>query len=163
MRTACRPPGGGPGRNTRRPSARSSSPRPSDSTRARSLTHAPRGADAVHLTSALAIRDPGLVLAVRDRRPHVSATAAGLRAAPAHPGSDQAPVRNDPQTARSASHAKAAMRGSLSLRDAIHVAPSRLICALHGVAGTADVSLTCRCECVAHMHIYVLPHILAPA
>jgi hypothetical protein len=41
-----------------------------------------RGADAVHLASALAIADPELVLAVWDRRLHVGATAAGLRVAP---------------------------------------------------------------------------------
>jgi hypothetical protein len=45
--------------------------------------HALRGADAVHLASAMAIGDPGLVLAVWDRRLHSGATAAGLRVAPA--------------------------------------------------------------------------------
>lgn len=45
--------------------------------------HALRGADAVHLASALAIGDPALVLAVWDRRLHAGATAAGLRVAPA--------------------------------------------------------------------------------
>ena len=45
--------------------------------------HALRGADAVHLASALAIADPDLVLAVWDRRLHAGATAAGLRVAPA--------------------------------------------------------------------------------
>ena len=45
--------------------------------------HALRGADAVHLASALAINDPGLVIAVWDRRLHAGATAVGLRVAPA--------------------------------------------------------------------------------
>jgi uncharacterized protein len=45
--------------------------------------HALRGADAVHLASALAIGDPGLIVAVWDRRLHVGAAAAGLRLAPA--------------------------------------------------------------------------------
>ncbi|HTW03839.1 MAG TPA: type II toxin-antitoxin system VapC family toxin [Streptosporangiaceae bacterium] len=46
--------------------------------------HALRGADAVHLASALAIGDPDLVIAVWDRRLHSGAQAAGLRVAPAH-------------------------------------------------------------------------------
>jgi uncharacterized protein len=46
-------------------------------------SHALRGADAVHLASALAISDPGLIIAVWDRRLHAGATAAGLRVAPA--------------------------------------------------------------------------------
>jgi uncharacterized protein len=45
--------------------------------------HALRGADAVHLASALAIGDPGLIVAVWDRRLHVGAQAAGCRVAPA--------------------------------------------------------------------------------
>jgi uncharacterized protein len=45
--------------------------------------HALRGADAVHLASALAIGDPGLVIAVWDRRLHTGAQQAGLRIAPA--------------------------------------------------------------------------------
>jgi predicted nucleic acid-binding protein len=45
--------------------------------------HAMRGADAVHLASALAIGDPELVLAVWDQRLHRGATAAHLRVAPA--------------------------------------------------------------------------------
>jgi uncharacterized protein len=45
--------------------------------------HALRGADAVHLASALAIGDPDLVVAVWDRRLHAGAQAAGLRVAPA--------------------------------------------------------------------------------
>ena len=45
--------------------------------------HALRGADAVHLASALAIGDPGLIIAVWDRRLHTGAAAAGLRVAPA--------------------------------------------------------------------------------
>jgi predicted nucleic acid-binding protein len=47
-------------------------------------THALRGADAVHLASALAIGDPDLVLAVWDRRLHAGAQSAGLRVAPKH-------------------------------------------------------------------------------
>ena len=54
--------------------------------------HALRGADAVHLASALAIADPDLVLAVRDRRLHAGATAAGLRVAPAQLNWDQTPA-----------------------------------------------------------------------
>jgi uncharacterized protein len=46
-------------------------------------SHALRGADAVHLASALAISDPDLVVAVWDRRLHTGAQAAGLRVAPA--------------------------------------------------------------------------------
>jgi hypothetical protein len=46
-------------------------------------THALRGADAVHLASALAIGDPGLVLAAWDRRLHAGAQAMGLFTAPA--------------------------------------------------------------------------------
>ena len=45
--------------------------------------HALRGADAVHLASALAIGDPDLVVAVWDRRLHAGAKAAGVRVAPA--------------------------------------------------------------------------------
>lgn len=45
-------------------------------------TYACRGADAVHLASALAIGDPELVFAVWDRRLHASANAARLRVAP---------------------------------------------------------------------------------
>ena len=45
--------------------------------------HALRGADAVHLASALAVGDPELVIAVWDRRLHAGAAAAGLRTAPA--------------------------------------------------------------------------------
>jgi predicted nucleic acid-binding protein len=48
---------------------------------ARSL--ALRAADAVHLASALAIGDYGLVMAVWDRRLHAGARSAGLRVAPA--------------------------------------------------------------------------------
>lgn len=48
--------------------------------------HALRGADAVHLASALAIGDPDLVIAVWDRRLHTGAQAAGLRVAPAQLG-----------------------------------------------------------------------------
>jgi uncharacterized protein len=45
--------------------------------------HALRGADAVHLASALAIGDPDLVIAVWDRPLHTGARAAGIRVAPA--------------------------------------------------------------------------------
>ena len=45
--------------------------------------HALRGADAVHLASALAIGDSDLIVAVWDRRLHAGAQAAGLRVAPA--------------------------------------------------------------------------------
>ncbi len=45
--------------------------------------HALRGADAVHLASALAIADADLVVAVWDRRLHAAAIAAGCRVAPA--------------------------------------------------------------------------------
>jgi len=45
--------------------------------------HALRGADAVHLASALAISDPDLIVAVWDRRLHAGAKAAGCRVAPA--------------------------------------------------------------------------------
>jgi uncharacterized protein len=45
--------------------------------------HALRGADAIHLASALAIAAPDLVIAVWGRRLHAGAQAAGLRTAPA--------------------------------------------------------------------------------
>ncbi len=48
--------------------------------------HALRGADAVHLASALAIGDRDLVIAVWDRRLHAGAQAAGVRVAPAQLG-----------------------------------------------------------------------------
>ena len=48
--------------------------------------HALRGADAVHLASALAIGDPDLIIAVWDRRLHTGARAAGCRVAPAQLG-----------------------------------------------------------------------------
>jgi predicted nucleic acid-binding protein len=47
-------------------------------------THALRGADAVHLASALALADPDLILAVWDRRLHAGAAGVQLRVAPAH-------------------------------------------------------------------------------
>jgi len=47
-------------------------------------SHALRGADAVHLASALAIGDSELIIAVWDKRLHVGAVSAGLRLAPAH-------------------------------------------------------------------------------
>jgi uncharacterized protein len=40
-------------------------------------------AGAIHLASALAIGDPGLIVAVWDRRLHAGAQAAGCRVAPA--------------------------------------------------------------------------------
>jgi hypothetical protein len=46
-------------------------------------SHALRGAHAVHLASALAIADPGLIMAVWDRRLQAGARSAGLRVAPA--------------------------------------------------------------------------------
>ncbi len=45
--------------------------------------HALRGADAVHLASALAMGDPNLVVAVWDRRLHAGASMAHLGVAPA--------------------------------------------------------------------------------
>ena len=45
--------------------------------------HALRGADSVHLASALAIGDPDLIIAVWDRRLHAGALAAGTSVAPA--------------------------------------------------------------------------------
>lgn len=45
--------------------------------------HSLRGADAVHLASALAIGDPGVVVAAWDERLRAGAEAAGLRVAPA--------------------------------------------------------------------------------
>jgi predicted nucleic acid-binding protein len=45
-------------------------------------THALRGADAVHLASALAVADPDLIVAVWDRRLHAGAGAVGLQLAP---------------------------------------------------------------------------------
>jgi uncharacterized protein len=46
-------------------------------------SYALRGADAVHLASALAIGDDDLVVAVWDRRLHAGVLAAGIRVAPA--------------------------------------------------------------------------------
>jgi uncharacterized protein len=46
-------------------------------------SHALRGAGAVHLASALALSDSGLVMAVWDRRLHAGARSASLRVAPA--------------------------------------------------------------------------------
>lgn len=45
--------------------------------------HALRGADAVHLASALAVSQPGLIVAVWDRRLRAGAQAAGLAISPA--------------------------------------------------------------------------------
>lgn len=50
--------------------------------------HALRGADAVHLASALALGDPELIVAVWDRRLHTAAHAAGCRVAPASLGDE---------------------------------------------------------------------------
>ncbi len=47
-------------------------------------SHTLRGADAVHLASALALADPDLIIAVWDRRLHAGAVSAQLRLAPAH-------------------------------------------------------------------------------
>lgn len=47
--------------------------------------HALRGADAVHLASALAVSQPGLIIAVWDRRLRAGAQAAGLAFSPADP------------------------------------------------------------------------------
>lgn len=43
-----------------------------------------RGANAVHLASALALADPDLIFAVWDKRLHAGALSAQLRLAPAH-------------------------------------------------------------------------------
>lgn len=48
--------------------------------------HALRGADAVHLASALAIGDPELIIAVWARRLHAGVRAAGCRVVPAKLG-----------------------------------------------------------------------------
>lgn len=48
--------------------------------------HALRGADAVHLASALAVGDPGLVVVAWDKRLHAGAAAEGLAVAPARLG-----------------------------------------------------------------------------
>ena len=47
-------------------------------------SHALRGADAVHLASALAIDNPDLVVAVWGRGLHAGVLAAGIRVAPAN-------------------------------------------------------------------------------
>jgi hypothetical protein len=46
-------------------------------------SHALRGADAVHLASALAVDDVELIVAVWDRRLHAGVLAAGIRVVPA--------------------------------------------------------------------------------
>jgi hypothetical protein len=51
------------------------------------VRHALRGADAVHLASALAVSQPGLILAAWDRRLRQGAQAAGLTITPAATGS----------------------------------------------------------------------------
>jgi uncharacterized protein len=48
--------------------------------------YALRGTDAVHLASALALADPGLILAAWDRRLRAGASAAGVAVAPAELG-----------------------------------------------------------------------------
>jgi len=48
--------------------------------------HALRGPGAVHLASALAVSQPGLILAAWDRRLRHGAEAAGLAVTPAAPG-----------------------------------------------------------------------------
>jgi predicted nucleic acid-binding protein len=45
--------------------------------------HSLRGADAIHLASALAVGEPDLIVAVWDRRLHAGAQGAGCRVAPA--------------------------------------------------------------------------------
>ena len=47
-------------------------------------SYALRGADAVHLASALALADPDLIIAVWDKRLHAGAASAELQVAPAH-------------------------------------------------------------------------------
>ena len=54
-------------------------------------SHALRGADAVHLASALAINDPDLVVAVWDRRLHTGVLTAGVRVVPANFDADLPP------------------------------------------------------------------------
>lgn len=51
-------------------------------------SHALRGADAIHLASALALNDPDLVVAVWDRPLHEGVLAAGVRVAPANLDAD---------------------------------------------------------------------------
>ena len=66
-------------------------------------SHPLRGADAVHLASALAVGDPDLTLAVWDRRLHVGAATAGLPVAPAHlAASDRTPPPPSPAESKSA-------------------------------------------------------------
>ena len=50
-----------------------------------------RGADSVHLASALAIGDPQLVFAVWDQRLHAGVRAADLQVAPREPNLEQRP------------------------------------------------------------------------
>jgi predicted nucleic acid-binding protein len=54
-------------------------------------SYALRGADAVHLASALAVNDPDLVVAVWDRRLHAGVRTAGVRVAPANLEADLPP------------------------------------------------------------------------
>jgi predicted nucleic acid-binding protein len=46
--------------------------------------HALRAADSVHLATALAVRDPRLVMVTWDKRLHAASLEAGLSVAPAH-------------------------------------------------------------------------------
>lgn len=61
-------------------------------------THALRGADAVHLASALAVNDDDLVVAVWDRRLHGGVLAAGIRVAPAGLGTSGESAATVPST-----------------------------------------------------------------
>lgn len=61
-------------------------------------THALRGADAVHLASALAIDDDDLVVAVWDRRLHGGVLASGMRVAPAGLGASGGSAVAGPST-----------------------------------------------------------------
>jgi predicted nucleic acid-binding protein len=71
-------------------------------------SHALRGADAVHLASALAIADDDLVVAVWDRRLHGGVRASGIRVAPASLDAEvtvpvwSAPARPDADTQQAA-------------------------------------------------------------
>jgi predicted nucleic acid-binding protein len=60
-------------------------------------TCALRGADAVHLASALALADPDLIIAVWDKRLHAGAASAELQVAPAdvgqHLAAGESPLR----------------------------------------------------------------------
>ena len=64
--------------------------------------HALRGADAVHLASALALEDDDLVVAVWDRRLQAGVLAAGLQVAPAGPAAGQPALTDGAARSRSA-------------------------------------------------------------